>query len=160
MIHKISIYSLRFLVLASLLVIGCRKNDVGNKIEGVTNHVWKFYSIQETNDNFINPIPANWEFTLNSNKTFSAKIDGQAWTGQYTWDFIDDIHATVSFTMNESSNTTQNSDLADKLMNILESVNICTLNLEPDLVQEPAPPPIPAPTMRFEGTEGYFNLFR
>jgi hypothetical protein len=148
------------IVFLSFLSISCHKEKEDFQIDGVTGFTWKVYAVQEVNDNYINPIPTDWELNLKNDRTFSFKLGSSVCGGAYSWTTIDTASAFVKFTIGEWKNPAQSSNVADKLKNVIQSVDKCYSYKYPFLGQYPGPPPFAAMALQFQGSEGFFYVYR
>ena len=146
------------IVFISFLSLSCHKEN--SQIEGITGFTWKVYTVQEVNDNSINPIPTDWELTLKNDQTFSLKLGSSVCGGTYTWNKTDTASALVKFTINKWNNPQQFSGAADKLKNIILAVEKCYSYKYPFLGQYPGPPLFATMSLQFQGSEGFFYVYR
>ena len=157
---KTCLNKLVLLILIVTLFSNCRKESSDREIEGVTGFTWNVYTVQEINDSFINPIPTSWHFQLNKNHSFSFQLGGAECSGTYSWVATDPASANVSFIIQEWNNPSQSSATADKLKKVLQGISRGYSFKPPFTGQNPAPPLSPSMVLQFQGSAGYFYVYR
>lgn len=156
---------LRYLLLCSTIVFisflpGCHKDKEKFPIDGVTGLNWKVYFVQEANDNYINPVPTDWQLSLNDDRSFSFRLGSSTCQGTYAWSAIDNSNGDVNFTINQWNIPTQSADVANKLKNIIKVANIGHLDNTPALGVYIGLPFLATSVLQFQGTGGIFCLYR
>lgn len=157
-IRKLSV--LKPFLFITLLSISCGKEKINADIKDVTGFVWKVYTVQEASDTYINPVPTDWQFQLNNNQSFSFSLGSSVCSGTYSWSTVDTVNASVILTIKEWNNPLQSSPTADKLKNIVKTINACYLFKSPHIPQNPAPPFSASTVLQFQGAAGVFYVYR
>lgn len=152
--------ALLLFVFITMLSVSCHKEKGSADIENVTGFIWTVYTIQGAGDSFINPIPTDWQFQLNSDRSFSFRLGSSYCSGTYTWTALDSANASVMFTVKEWNSPPQFSVTAEKLKNIVTTINRCSFVKSPSIPQFPSPPLPASMELQFKGNGGYFNVYR
>ena len=146
--------------LLMLLLQACKKDKDNEPIEGVTGFAWKVYSVQQTGDQFINPIPDTWSFSLTTERKFSFTLDGSVSAGSFSWNQVDSASANVEFNIDQWNNPFQSPTTSSKLKTVVQSVDKVFIYKPPFSALTPAPPPGATVVMVFQGSAGNFNVYR
>jgi len=156
---------IRYLLLCSTIVsisflFGCHKDKESFPVDGVTGLYWKVYLVQETNDNFLNPVPTDWQLRLNDDRTFSFWLGSSTCQGTYSWSVIDNSNGDVNFAINQWNNPSQSTGVANKLKNIVQAASNGHLDRLPQLGVYIGLPLTASSVLQFQGTGGVFFLYR
>jgi hypothetical protein len=148
------------LLLLILSLSGCNKDrssDTG--ITNVTDVEWQLFSLQETNDPFINPIPDSWYLKLNKDRSFSLSLHNSTSTGTYSWVQVDSINAKVNFTIQNWNSAVSDIQYTNKLKTILQNIDSCHYLKHPFLLPVPFYLNPAKMELQFHGSAGYFYAF-
>jgi hypothetical protein len=150
-----------FLCLLSAVFIQCNKdNSPKSPITDVTGIAWQLFSLQKTNDPFINPIPTNWYLQLNDDRNFNFTLHDVSGSGTYSWVQADSINANVTFTIQNWSFPVADTQYTNRLKDILLSINSCHYLKPPYLLQVPFYINSAKMELQFLGNAGYFYVFK
>ena len=152
--NKVSLLLLLFISL-----IGCNKDRSGADIADVTGIEWQLFSLQETTDPFINPIPTPWYLKLNKDRSFSFSLHSSTGTGTYSWTQLDSINANVSFTIQNWNFPVSDTQYTNKLKTILQRIDSCHYLKHPHLLPIPFSLTPAKMELQFQGSAGYFYVF-
>jgi hypothetical protein len=149
-----------FLYFISVIFIQCNKeNSPKSPIKDVTGTAWQLFSLQKTNDPFINPIPTYWYLQLNDDRRFTITLHDVTSTGTYSWVQVDSLNAKVTFTIQNWNFPVADTQYTNRLKDILLSVDSCHY-LKPPNVLPVAFYINPAKMeLQFNGIAGYFYVF-
>lgn len=149
-----------FLCLLSGLSIQCHKeNSPKSPLKDLIGFTWEMFSLQKTNDPFINPLPAPWYFQLNDDRHFSFSLHGIAGTGNFSWQQLDSINAKVTFTINNWNFPVADTQYTNKLKGILLSVDSFHC-LKPPYLLPTFYMSLPAMELQFIGNAGHFYVYK
>jgi hypothetical protein len=148
------------LLLLIIFLTGCNKDrssDTG--ITNVTDVEWQLFSLQETNDPSINPIPASWYLKLYKDRSFRFSLNNSTSTGTYSWVQVDSINAKVSFTIQSWNSSVADIQYSNKLKTILQSIDSCHYLKHPFLLPVPFYLNPAKMELQFQGSAGHFYVF-
>jgi hypothetical protein len=148
------------IIFSGFLSNSCHKEKINYQIKDVTGFTWKVHAVQQVNDMIINPVPTNWDLNLNSDQSFSFRFGNTVCNGTYSWAVIDTTVAAVKFTIKVWNDPTQSPGMSDKLKTILPSADKCYLYRPPFSGQYPGPPPGATMVLQFQGSQGFFSVYR
>ena len=149
-----------FLIVPGVVFIQCHKENPRPLIKDVTGIAWQLFSLQKTNDPFINPIPTNWYFQLNDDGRFIFTLHNVTGTGVYSCVQTDSINAAITFTIQNWNFPVADTQYTNRLKDILVSIDSCHFLKPPYLL--PVPFTLNPATMelQFHGHAGHFYVFR
>jgi hypothetical protein len=148
------------LLLLIMSLTGCNKdNSSDTEITNVTGVEWQLFSLQETNDPFINPIPVSWYLKLNKDRSFSLSLHNSTSTGTYSWVQSDPINAKVKFTIQSWNSSVSDIHYTNKLKTILQSIDSCHYLKDPYLLPIPFSLNPAKMELQFHGSAGHFYVF-
>ena len=149
------------LSLLALIFIQCNKEgSTKSAITDVTGIAWQLFSLQKTNDPYINPIPANWYLQLNNDRRFSFTLHDITGTGTYSWVQEDSINARVTFAIQHWNFPAADTQYTNRLKDILLSIDSCHYLKPPNLLPLPFYLSLPKMELQFDGDAGHFYVFR
>lgn len=150
------------LYLLGILLIKCSKENppgTNSEIKDVTGVSWQLFSLQNTNDPFINPIPSPWYLRLNNDRSYSFSLQNSTSTGTYSWTQLDSVNAKVNFTIQSWNSAVVDTQYTNKLKTILQSVDSCHYLKYPYLLPIPIFSDPPKMQLQFHGSAGHFYVF-
>jgi hypothetical protein len=148
------------LSLLSILFIQCnREKSPRQPITGVTGISWRLFSLQKTNDAFINPIPPYWYMQLTDDRSFTFTLHDVTGTGTYSWVQVDSLNAKVTFTIQNWNFPVTDTQYTNRLKEILLSVDSCHYLQHPYLLPIPFYMDPAKMELQFNGNAGYFYVF-
>ncbi|MDP4264497.1 MAG: hypothetical protein Q8941_18350 [Bacteroidota bacterium] len=150
-----------FLYLLSALLIQCHKaNSPKFPITDVTGIAWQLFSLQKTNDPFINPIPTSWYLQLNDDRSFTFTLHDVTGTGTYSWMQADSINAKVTFTIQHWNFPVADTQYTNRLKDILPNIDSCHYLEPPYLLPIPFYINPAKMELQFDGNAGHFYVFK
>ena len=150
-----------FLYLLSGLLIQCHKeNSPRSRIKDVSGITWQLFSLQKTNDPFINPIPSPWYFQLNDDMRFTFTLHDVTGTGIWSAVQSDSVTVNITFTIQNWNFPVADTQYTNKLKGILLSVESCHILKHPYLLPIPFYLNLPSMELQFIGNAGYFYVFK
>lgn len=150
-----------FVFILSIVFIQCNKQHSSeSSITDVTGIAWQLFSLQKTNDPFINPIPTNWYLQLNDDRKFSFTLHDVTGNGTYSWVQADSLNAKITFTIQTWNFPVADTQYTNRLKDILLSVDSCHYLKPPNLVPLPFFLNLPTMELKFDGDAGQFSVFK